>query len=412
VQPQSTQSNTPSTVSDQGSAVDARATLDHLGIAVRDPEAVARLFETLLGAGPYRQETIEREGVRTHFIRAGTAKLELLEALGSESPIAKHLEKRGEGLHHLAFEVNNVHAELARLKAAGFTPLSDTPRPGADGKLIFFLHPKDTHGVLIEFCQAIPAPLTPAYIPFRSSRLAVYEAGDPTRSAVLLLHGAAGATSLEIAPLLRKLETDYYVVALDFTGNGASEDLPDAPLSMTLFAENAAAALDALGISRAHVFGFSMGGAVALLLAWSRPERVGRLALHATNIFWDTELVRSVIARLDLSRLEARYPDAVRSIKEAHGLDRWPQLQTRLAAMMETLPTGELRGIDLNRITHPVLLSTGDKDELFGLDHTLRLREMLPDSTLAVLPGARHSMEQADVEMLALLLKNHFGNSL
>ncbi len=131
--------------------------LEHIGIAVRDAAAVASLYEQLLGHGPYKAETVEREGVRTHFIQAGTAKLELLEALGPDSPVAKYLERRGEGLHHLAFEVDDIHAEMQRLRDLGFTPLSDEPRPGADGKLIFFLHPKQTHGVLVEFCQSVDA---------------------------------------------------------------------------------------------------------------------------------------------------------------------------------------------------------------------------------------------------------------
>lgn len=129
--------------------------LEHIGIAVRDADAITELYEQLLGLRPYKAETVEREGVRTHFLQAGTAKLELLEALGPDSPVAKYLDKRGEGLHHLAFEVADIHAEMQRLRDLGFTPLSDEPRPGADGKLIFFLHPKQTHGVLVEFCQSV-----------------------------------------------------------------------------------------------------------------------------------------------------------------------------------------------------------------------------------------------------------------
>ena len=124
---------------------------------MRDADAVARLYEDLIGAAPYKEETVEREGVRTHFIDAGTTKLELLEALGDESPIAKYLERRGEGLHHLAFEVDDIHAHMQQMRERGYTPLSDEPRPGADGKLIFFLHPKQTHGVLVEFCQSVEA---------------------------------------------------------------------------------------------------------------------------------------------------------------------------------------------------------------------------------------------------------------
>ncbi len=126
--------------------------LEHVGIAVKDAAAVGELYRVLFGAAPYKEERVEREGVRTIFYDAGGTKVELLEATTPDSPIAKFLEKRGEGLHHLAFAVADVDAEIVRLKAAGFTLLADEAKPGADNKRIVFLHPKGTHGVLVELC--------------------------------------------------------------------------------------------------------------------------------------------------------------------------------------------------------------------------------------------------------------------
>lgn len=129
--------------------------VEHLGIAVQNLEAANLLFSRLLNTEPYKQETVESEGVTTSFFRQGETKIELLEATRPDSPIAKFLEKRGEGIHHLAFEVADIRAEIARLKAEGFTPLNEEPKRGADNKLVAFLHPKGTGGVLVELCQSI-----------------------------------------------------------------------------------------------------------------------------------------------------------------------------------------------------------------------------------------------------------------
>ncbi|NVK26517.1 MAG: methylmalonyl-CoA epimerase [Flavobacteriia bacterium] len=127
--------------------------IEHLGIAVKDLEKSEALFTALLGTKPYKREEVEREGVITSFFQTGPNKVELLEATKPDSPIAKYVEKKGEGLHHVAFAVEDIKAEMARLKDEGFTLLSDEPKEGADNKLVAFLHPKSTNGVLIELCQ-------------------------------------------------------------------------------------------------------------------------------------------------------------------------------------------------------------------------------------------------------------------
>lgn len=127
--------------------------IEHIGIAVRDLETSNELFEKLMGAPSYKIEEVLAEGVRTSFFESGPNKIELLEATNENSPIAKYIEKRGEGIHHIAFAVQDIRAEMNRLAEEGFTLLSDEPKEGADGKWVVFLHPKTTNGVLVELCQ-------------------------------------------------------------------------------------------------------------------------------------------------------------------------------------------------------------------------------------------------------------------
>jgi methylmalonyl-CoA/ethylmalonyl-CoA epimerase len=129
--------------------------VEHIGIAVRSLSTSVPLFEKLLASACYKTETVESEGVNTAFFRQGDTKIELLESSMPEGVIARYVEKKGEGIHHLAFEVEDIEKEMARLKEEGFTLLSDTPKKGADNKLVCFLHPKSTNGVLIELCQEI-----------------------------------------------------------------------------------------------------------------------------------------------------------------------------------------------------------------------------------------------------------------
>jgi methylmalonyl-CoA/ethylmalonyl-CoA epimerase len=126
--------------------------LEHIGIAVADIDASLTRFRDLLGAEPYKVEEVLSEGVRTHFFDAGGTKIELLESTAPDSPVARFLEKRGPGLHHLAFASEDIDADWARLEQAGYALIGSGPKPGADGKTIFFVHPKDTEGVLTEFC--------------------------------------------------------------------------------------------------------------------------------------------------------------------------------------------------------------------------------------------------------------------
>ena len=129
--------------------------IEHIGIAVKDLEASNLLFEKIFGQPPYKEEEVASEGVKTSFFMNGPNKIELLEAINPESPIAKFLEKKGEGIHHIAFDVEDIVVEIDRLKKEGFIVLNEVPKKGADNKLVVFLHPKGTNGVLIELCQEI-----------------------------------------------------------------------------------------------------------------------------------------------------------------------------------------------------------------------------------------------------------------
>ncbi|GGG94708.1 methylmalonyl-CoA epimerase [Polaribacter pacificus] len=130
--------------------------IEHIGIAVKDLEKSNGVFAALFGKAHYKTETVESEGVKTSFFEVGPNKIELLEATKPDSPIAKFIDKKGEGIHHIAFAVSDIQAEMDRLQKEGFILLNKEPKLGADNKLVAFLHPKSTNGVLIELCQERP----------------------------------------------------------------------------------------------------------------------------------------------------------------------------------------------------------------------------------------------------------------
>lgn len=127
--------------------------IEHIGIAVKDLEKSNDLFEKLFGTAHYKTETVESEGVSTSFFQVGPNKIELLEGTNPNSPISKFIEKKGEGIHHIAFDVEDIYAEMERLKNEGFILLNEQPKEGADNKLVAFLHPKSSNGVLVELCM-------------------------------------------------------------------------------------------------------------------------------------------------------------------------------------------------------------------------------------------------------------------
>lgn len=131
--------------------------IEHIGIAVSDLKESNALFARLLGKDHFKTEGVEGEGVETSFFQVGETKVELLQATREDSPIAKFIDRKSEGVHHIAFDVEDIHAEVERLKSEGFEILNETPKLGADNKLVVFLHPRSTNGVLVELCQEISA---------------------------------------------------------------------------------------------------------------------------------------------------------------------------------------------------------------------------------------------------------------
>jgi methylmalonyl-CoA/ethylmalonyl-CoA epimerase len=129
--------------------------IEHIGIAVADLKKAVLIYEKLFGIAAYKEEEVVSEGVKTAFFKNGPNKIELLEATNPASPIAQFIAKKGEGMHHVAFEVDDIVLEIDRLKKEGFVILNEIPKKGADNKLVSFIHPKSTHGVLIELCQEI-----------------------------------------------------------------------------------------------------------------------------------------------------------------------------------------------------------------------------------------------------------------
>ena len=129
--------------------------IEHIGIAVKDLSNATQIYKSLLGVDCYKTEDVESESVTTAFFKTGESKIELLAATDEESVIKKFIDRKGEGIHHIAFEVSDIYAEMRRLQGEGFVLLNDVPKKGADNKLICFVHPKSANGVLIELCQEI-----------------------------------------------------------------------------------------------------------------------------------------------------------------------------------------------------------------------------------------------------------------
>lgn len=135
--------------------------IEHIGIAVKDLFSAEQVYEKLLNTPAYKREIVESEHVETLFFLTGVNKIELLQSLDEDSAISKFISKKGEGIHHIAFEVDDIYKEMQRLQDEGFQLIQDVPKKGADNKLVCFLHPRTTHGVLIELCQEIPDDISP-----------------------------------------------------------------------------------------------------------------------------------------------------------------------------------------------------------------------------------------------------------
>lgn len=387
------------------------AQLDHIGIAVDDVSTVIECFDDLLGIRPYKDEMVPRQEVRTHFLDTSIGKLEFLESLEDGSPIHKYLERWGEGVHHVAFEVNDLEATIDRLLDAGFTLVNETPQPGGDDKRVAFVHPRDTHGVLVEFCETnTPPSWTPETVAHRDGELAYYEQGSPDNPCLLFLHGAGGTTLLDTAPLMRHLVSQYHVVGVDLCGHGDTSLPDDDTVSLNRFVEDVRAALDAVDRSSCSLFGFSLGSSVALKMAAESPDRVDRLALFAPNGRWNNELVDTLNSHLNFDALKRHIPkQAERLIRHHQDAERlFPLLQD----FVESLPSANEDLIaTLDRVSQPTLVTGLDEDLLFSVEATQFVYDNLENARLSILPGEQHRLVNDTVELLVPLLHRHFGTA-
>ena len=416
-------------------------TLDHIGIAIQ-PEHAA-LYERLLASRPYKSETVEREGVRTLFfgdngVPHAAPKLELLDATRPDSPVARFLDTRGPGIHHLAFEVGDLEAEMERVRALGIRLLAEAPKAGADGKRIVFLHPKDTAGVLVELIQSVRPEPEWVEIPTSTGPLAIQVSGLEGAPPLLVLHGALGSTELETDRLIRFWERDFRVYGLDFeehgrsrrergTGNGeranATNGLDGGPGVETprgasalgppsrtrrsasravptwqTYVDNTITAFEHFGLEAAAVFGFSLGGAVALALAAERPGMVDRLASHGANVQWTDLEVAAMIEPMDFDRLEGSFWG--RRLEDVHG-PGWRHLVEDVAAFTRGLPADWIEDGEIARIECPTLISHGDSDRFFDVRHPVNLYRHIPDASLWIVPGLDHPIQGLEVASFA-----------
>lgn len=368
-------------------------TLDHLGIAADDTSTA--LFARLLGSAPYKTEIVETQGVRTVFFGDGGArgqapKVEMLESVSETSPIATYLSKRGPGLHHVAFQVDDIEAEMARVRDLGIRLLSDEPQPGADGKRIVFLHPKDTAGVLVELCADGPRQSRPLAVEWDGGTMHGWEMGAREAPPLVALHGALG-TAEQMERFADTWARHFRVIALDLPGHGRSSD--EADPTWARFASGVIAVLDALELRDVRLFGYSLGAGVALEVARQRP--VARLALHATNTQWtETEVERMTAGLRELS------PEAEARMETLHG-SLWRETVTRMIAFSESLPDTWIDDAMLATIGAPALVSIGDRDGLFEVEHALHLARRLADARLWVIPEARHALGSLDATTFA-----------
>ena len=379
-------------------------TLDHIGIAISTPAHEA-LFERLLGAAPYKTEVVEREGVRTVFFGDGgvpgaAPKLELLDATRGDSPIAGFLDKRGPGIHHLAFEVNDLEREMESVRALGIRLLADAPKPGADQTRIVFLHPKDTAGVLVELVERVRPAHEWTEVATPRGALAVRVSGPEGAPPLLVLHGALGSTELETDRLIRFWERDFRVYGLDFLGHGRSADLPEEAPAWDHFTADAAAVLDRFDLKDARVFGFSMGAGIALATTLDRPQRVARVVAHAPNVRWEEAEVEAMVGPMDAERMVEAHPFWARRLEETHG-PRWRRLARQITSFTRGLPQHHMTDTDIGRIACPLLVSIGDRDRFFDVGHAVEVYRAVPEAHLRVVPGLDHPIQGVDAPTFA-----------
>jgi methylmalonyl-CoA epimerase len=380
---------------------------------VRDVDEAVALFTALLGAPPYKEEVVDREYVRTVFFGDGglagrSPKVELVGPTDAASPVTRFLERRGPGLHHVAFEVDDLPAAIDRLRNGGFQPIGDEPTAGADGKRVAFIHPRSAGGVLVELVESAPA-VEKFYVDLEAGRIAAFVSGPADGEPVIVLHGALGSTAMETDRLARRWSSDFRVIAIDFRGHGASDG--SGPISVESLGDEVLAVATAAGVESAHVFGYSLGSAVALYVAWHRPERVRRVAILGTNVRWVDDEARAMTGVMSAA-LDAPDGRWARRLAACHGEERWRGLTEETIAFTRALPGRPFPDAGLRSITAPVLVIHGDRDRYFDVRHAVHLRRTLPNSRLWVIPGADHAIRKLDAAHFAAEVASFYRGSM
>ncbi|HUF11377.1 MAG TPA: VOC family protein [Rhodothermales bacterium] len=252
-----------------------RSRLEHIGIAVHQAAQVRELLGGLLGLSAYKVESVISEAVDTHFVSAGSVKLELLETNEPDSPVGRFLARRGEGVHHLAFEVANLEETLERAGRMGLTAINPEPKDGADGKRIFFLHPKQTHGILIEICQSHRFSARETQIGTSDGEVRGFELGNRDASAILFLEDARASRPL--SELMSRLETTLRVLGL------GQREVPhfvrDDGETVRDDSEGVLAVMDHFGANSATIAAAGPDATTAAAFAQSHPDRTSGLVL-------------------------------------------------------------------------------------------------------------------------------------
>jgi pimeloyl-ACP methyl ester carboxylesterase len=226
--------------------------------------------------------------------------------------------------------------------------------------------------------------------------------------ALLLLHGAIGAAD-QLQPLAGKIQ-GYQTFSFNFSGHGG-RGFPAGDLSIKLFAEEVAAFIDEQKLERVHIFGYSMGGYVAMYLAKHHPEKLNKIATLATKFHWDEPTVAKEIQMLDAGKIEAKVPAFAKALQERHNPNDWKEVLGRTATMLlgmgrdNPLKPGDYTGIEV-----PSLIMLGDRDKMVTLDETLEVYKAMPNAQMAILPNTHHPIEQSNTDALAFLLQQFFGN--
>jgi len=257
-------------------------------------------------------------------------------------------------------------------------------------------------------CDPQTPDWSPRYVDREDGAIGIFERGDEQRATLVLVHGSAGSTRLDLVPLMRRLESAFHLVGLDLSGHGTSSLPPDGRLSMDRFIGDVKAVLDAVDASSAHLFGFSLGTAVALQFAHRHPTRVERLALVAPKIRWSREAVSRLQSSLRPGTLHDQHPGRAERLAAEH--EHLEALLAALRTFVAPLPTeGDRLHAALPAIDAPTLVAGYDADPLVSLEDLRAAYEALPNARLSILPGEHHTLTRGPLDELSSFVRRHLA---